>query len=87
MGAKELGLDLNSDMLSNNLIVSLNDRITTPFGENLPVQPHLTEGWVTDYEQFPDLTENEDTTILCYVNVPLLQPTASKASIKSQSIL
>lgn len=73
MGAKELGLDLNSDMLSDNLIVSLNDRIITPFGENLPVQPHLTEGWVTDYEHFPDVTENEDTTILCYVNIPLIQ--------------
>lgn len=26
MGAKESGLDLNSDMLSDNLLVSLNDR-------------------------------------------------------------
>lgn len=58
-GAKELGLDLNNDRPSDNLVVSLKDRIITPLGENLPVPSHLTEGWVTDCEHFPDLTENE----------------------------
>lgn len=54
-----MGLDLNNDRPSDNLIVFLKDRIITPLGENVPVPSHLTEGWVTDCEHFPDLTKKK----------------------------
>lgn len=56
---KELGLDLNNDRFSDNLVVLLKDRIIMLFGENLLVLLYLIEGWVMDCEYFFDLMENE----------------------------
>ncbi|XP_062611092.1 uncharacterized protein LOC134272932 [Saccostrea cucullata] len=57
-GAKDLGLDVDHDDVDSG-DQHAQDKIITPLEEGIPVPSKLTEGWVTNCEYFPDITENE----------------------------
>ena len=56
IGAKALGLDKQTHGNKENV---LKEKVVTPLGENLPIPSDLKTGWMSDCQQFPDLTDRE----------------------------